>query len=184
MFNGYIKATESIVKKAVPSKSAILISWLSVPTLFFIYFLMTLPARIKTIIISSVTDSIQEQLGMEKLSFSFDLIPFEIPMVVKVIISIPIIILILVWLIFEISMTYRAMNNHLWLTNERILGKAKDITLIAGTDEITNVMIESSIWGRLFGYGNLNIVTKSGSITIYSVNEPNEWKRILMKLIK
>ncbi len=181
MFSGYIKADESIVKKAVPSKASIIVSWLSVPSFFLIYYIMTLPARIKTVIVSTINDSIQEQLGIEKLDFSFELIPFEMPMLPKLLISIPIVMLVLAWLGFQAVMTCRLLSNHLWLTNERIFGRSNGMTLIANTNEIKNVMIESSIWGRLFGYGDLNIVTKSGSITVRSVAEPNEWKRILMK---
>ncbi len=184
MFTGYLRGNESIVKKASVCKAAIAVNWLSVPSIFIIYYLITLPARFKSMIISSVTDAVQDQIGVEKVSFSLDLIPFEIPAAVKVLIAIPIVLLVLAWLIYQCVITAKLLNNHLWLTDQRILGKSDDQTLISDIGEIKNITVEASIWGRFFDYGNLNIVTKSGAITIKSVNEPHEWKRDLMDLVE
>jgi len=73
-------------------------------------------------------------------------------------------------------------NNNLWIvTNLRVIdeyGVFSNNTKESPLDKINNVTYLQSFWGRIFGYGNVQIQTAAeiGSTTYFSVENPRELK--------
>ena len=73
-------------------------------------------------------------------------------------------------------------NNNIWaVTNLRIIDEFGVFSLNSKEsplDKINNVTYNQSIWGRIFGYGNVQIQTAAeiGSTTYYMVEHPKKLK--------
>jgi uncharacterized membrane protein YdbT with pleckstrin-like domain len=73
-------------------------------------------------------------------------------------------------------------NNNLWIvTNLRVIdeyGVFSNNTKESPLDKINNVSYLQSFWGKIFGYGNVQIQTAAeiGSTTYFSVENPKELK--------
>jgi uncharacterized membrane protein YdbT with pleckstrin-like domain len=73
-------------------------------------------------------------------------------------------------------------NNNLWaVTNLRVIdefGVFTNNTKESPLDKINNVSYRQTFWGKLFGYGNVQIQTAAeiGSTTYFSVQDPKELK--------
>ena len=73
-------------------------------------------------------------------------------------------------------------NNNLWaVTNLRVIdefGVFSHNSKESPLDKINNVTYEQNIWGRIFGYGNVQIQTAAeiGSTVYYRVEKPKELK--------
>ncbi|MCX6305189.1 MAG: PH domain-containing protein [Bacteroidetes bacterium] len=79
-------------------------------------------------------------------------------------------------------------NNNLWaVTNLRVIDEYGVISLNSKEsplDKINNVTYEQSIWGRMFGYGNVQIQTAAevGSTVYYQVERPKELKDTITQM--
>lgn len=73
-------------------------------------------------------------------------------------------------------------NNNLWaVTNLRVIDEFGVFTLNSKEsplDKINNVTYNQTVWGRIFGYGNVQIQTAAeiGSTTYYMVEKPKKLK--------
>ena len=76
-------------------------------------------------------------------------------------------------------------KNNLWaVTNLRVIDEFGVISLNSKEsplDKINNVTYEQSIWGRMFGYGNVQIQTAAeiGSTVYYRVEKPKDLKDMI-----
>ncbi|MFZ4520227.1 MAG: PH domain-containing protein [Bacteroidales bacterium] len=83
---------------------------------------------------------------------------------------------------------YKARQNNLWaVTNLRVIDEFGVISLNSKEsplDKINNVTYEQSIWGRMFGYGNVQIQTAAeiGSTVYHMVEKPRELKDTITQM--
>ena len=90
----------------------------------------------------------------------------------------------LIVLIFVVYFIYKIFqrNNNLWaVTNLRVIdeyGVFSNNTKESPLDKINNVSYLQSFWGKIFGYGNVQIQTAAeiGSTTYFAVENPKELK--------
>jgi uncharacterized membrane protein YdbT with pleckstrin-like domain len=79
-------------------------------------------------------------------------------------------------------------NNNLWaVTNLRVIdefGVFSHNSKESPLDKINNVTYKQSLWGRMFGYGNVQIQTAAeiGSTTYYTVEKPKELKDTITQM--
>ena len=79
-------------------------------------------------------------------------------------------------------------NNNLWIvTNLRVIdeyGVFSNNTKESPLDKINNVSYLQSFWGKIFGYGNVQIQTAAeiGSTTYFSVENPRELKDTITRM--
>lgn len=189
-----LKDGEKIVNEAKLSKWALLVSWLSIPMVFVVYFLFVrLPIMIKNAIKNAAVDAVEEGLGLGEVSDTIEEAKsgllsaifgeIEIPTFVYVLIAIPVVLLILAWLGWCLFMTYRHFQCKLAITDFRVIGKVKDDEMNAPLSDLKNVYIEKSIWGRLFNYGALVIQTRTKTLTFNDIHNPIEIRNILMSYV-
>ena len=93
---------------------------------------------------------------------------------------IPVALLIIVWLVLCIYKTSRYFRYHIVLTDLRIIGKAGNEELNAPLNEIKNVFIEWTWFGRIFNYGNIVVITKRKSLTFKNMSNPKQMYHIIM----
>jgi hypothetical protein len=188
-----LKDGEKIVNEARLSKWSLLVSWLSIPMVFLVYFLFfRLPVLIKNAIKNAIVDGIEDGLGLDGASDAisdassgfFSEILENIPGFVYVLIAIPIVLLVLAWLGWCLYMTHRHFQCSLAVTDFRVIGKVKDDELNAPLSDVKNVYIEKSIWGRLFNYGALVIQTRTKTLTFKDIDNPIEIRNILMSNVE
>jgi uncharacterized membrane protein YdbT with pleckstrin-like domain len=79
-------------------------------------------------------------------------------------------------------------NNNIWVvTNLRVIdeyGFFSNNTKESPLDKINNVSYRQSFWGKIFGYGNVQIQTAAeiGSTTYFSVEKPKELKDSITRM--
>ena len=79
-------------------------------------------------------------------------------------------------------------NNNLWaVTNLRVIdefGVFSHNSKESPLDKINNVTYHQSVWGRMFGYGNVQIQTaaETGATTYYRVERPDELKDMITQM--
>ncbi len=79
-------------------------------------------------------------------------------------------------------------NNNIWVvTNLRVIdeeGFFSQHTKESPLEKINNVTYEQSIWGRIFGYGNIQIQTAAGagSTVYHMVEKPKELKDTITQM--
>jgi uncharacterized membrane protein YdbT with pleckstrin-like domain len=79
-------------------------------------------------------------------------------------------------------------NNNLWaVTNLRVIdedGVLSHNSKESPLDKINNVTYKQSLWGRIFGYGNVQIQTAAevGSTTYFTVEKPKELKDTITEM--
>lgn len=77
--------------------------------------------------------------------------------------------------------------NILAITNKKIFGKVgivKKQELESPLNKIQNIKIERTFWGRVFGYGTINITTDSGIYSFKYIRKTNEFKNKIMAQIE
>ncbi len=87
-------------------------------------------------------------------------------------------------LIFGVYFIYKIIqrNNNLWVvTNIRVIdeyGVFSNNSKESPLDKINNISYLQSFWGKIFGYGNVQIQTAAeiGSTTYFAVEHPKELK--------
>lgn len=79
-------------------------------------------------------------------------------------------------------------NNNLWaVTNLRVIdeyGVFSNNTKESPLDKINNISYNQSFWGKIFGYGNVQIQTAAeiGSTTYFTVEKPKELKDTITQM--
>jgi uncharacterized membrane protein YdbT with pleckstrin-like domain len=83
---------------------------------------------------------------------------------------------------------YMERKNNLWvITNLRVIdeyGVFSNNSKESPLDKINNVSYNQTFWGRILGYGNVQIQTAAeiGSTTYYSVDNPKELKDTITRM--
>ena len=89
-------------------------------------------------------------------------------------------VLVLAWLALCLILTKRYFSNSPAITNFRVIGKVGDETFESPLDEVKNVFIEQSIWGKLLNFGAIVVSTKQKSLTFKDIDGP---ERIYSELL-
>lgn len=184
-FHGiYLKSDEHIVHEARLSMASLIVTWLSIPGVFLIFFMLTyVPHFIRNALFNTVKNAAMDELGIptkETTEHVFDAISGAF----LVTLCIPIILLVLAWLGWCLFMTRRHFRSSLAITDFRVIGRSNDEELDSPLGEVVNVFLEQSLWGRLFNYGNLTVYTKKSSLVFYDIGEPQNIRYLLMKNIE
>ena len=191
MISGYgnfkgitLKKDEVIETEASPSLKGLLFSWLTIPCgILIIWLLVYLPVLIRLAISSAFKSAVMSALGVgdfSEVSIS-DYIFRNIPDFIYGFLKFILFVLISAWLIWCLVMTWRCMRNSLAITNFRVIGKAGAETLDSPLDEVKNVFIEQSLWGRLFNFGSIVVSTKRNSVTFRNISDPESVYNLLMR---
>ena len=183
----HLKDGEEAVAVTKPSTMGLVATWLSVPVFIFLYFcFFYLPTIIKKSVSSSIKGAVNDAIGSMESSgekyienttdgivgnifgnaldgvFSF----------FKGLFIVMLVVLVLVWIGICIVMTFRYFRYSLALTNLRVVGKANDDFMDSPLDEVINVHIEQSLWGKLFKYGSVTVRTKKKTLTFKNIDNP------------
>ena len=177
---------ESIEMQSTPSKLSLWVAWLSVPSIGLVLFLTVyLPNLLRLWFSKAVREAVLSEVGVDKLgemdvsSYIMGEITGSLPKVVVVLVSIPIVLLCLAWLVVCIWMTKRHFGYELAITNLRVIGKARNETFASPTAEIKNVFIEQSLWGKIFNYATITVQSRKGTKSFYNISSPNKmYKRL------
>lgn len=89
-------------------------------------------------------------------------------------------------LLFILGPLIRFLTTELGFTNKRLIGKVGLIhtkSLDSPLNKINNVSSSSGLFGKIFGYGNVNITTSSGAYLYKGIVKPEQFKTNLMKQI-
>ena len=93
----------------------------------------------------------------------------------------------ILWFLLTATPGIHAILTHftteLAYTDKRLIGKTGIIstkTLDAPLNKIQNVSVDSSIIGRILGYGTVEIHTASGKFSFSAISEPHIFKKNLM----
>lgn len=73
------------------------------------------------------------------------------------------------------------------LTNKRIYGKTgvfSKNTLDTPLDKINNIYVQENIFGKIFGYGTIRVVTSSGEHQFKDIESPEQMKRLILNQIE
>lgn len=72
------------------------------------------------------------------------------------------------------------MNGRLILTDQRILGQQGNHTLSEPIDKVIDVRLQQSLWGKVFHYGTLSVVTDGRNLTIESLHDAVTLRRQIL----
>ena len=182
MLKDKLEQGENIVAEAKISKAAIVIDWLVLPAVLLLLFLsVCLP------ILGSVYSSVQKMeliakaLGIEEINFA-DLVAhmgvaFQLPKFLIIFIDVILGLLIVSWFGWACVKTYLHFGYELIVTDCRILLYAKGEYLESKWEDVKNVFIGQSIWGKLFRYGNVTVHAPRGAVTVKNVTDPYRYRQ-------
>ena len=179
------KSDEVIEIRSRPTLSGLVATWLFAPAFFLTYFVVYyLPVMIKNAISSAAKNAASSALGIKMPSLNFadelfgglggfgDFLSGAISAFTTL--------FIIIWIISCLIMTARHFGYSLAITNLRVIGNAKGTKLDSPLNEVMNVHIEQSIWGKIFKYGALTVRTKKQAVTFKNISNPEALKKILM----
>ena len=179
-----LKSGENIVKESKPSKLCLIATWLCLPLMAILMFLITyLPSFFSMLAKSGAEKALEQATGISTgnpFSDAFSKAFGYIPTFVWVLIAIPVVILVLVWLGWCLVMTKKHYQYQLAITNLRVIGKAKYDLIDSPLSEVQNVHIAQSLWGKILCYGSITVQTKSGTSTFYNIHQPRELYNLIM----
>lgn len=96
----------------------------------------------------------------------------------------------LMWLFVVIIALPRIITfffTELGFTNKKVLGKQgfiKTKVMESPLSQINNVSVSNGLFGKLFGYGTVQINTASGSYTFKTISDPNGFRSALMNQVE
>lgn len=170
-----------IVKEAKLSKSALIITWVSIPGGILLFLLLTyFPVYIDMLIKGKVKEFIinQENMNTEKQSL-FKYITSEIfgniHPVIWFIVCFFAFLLFSAWLFWSLYLTKKFKQNELLFTTEEVVGRNKKNVLKIPLKAVSNIYVEKSLWGRIFKYGTITIVSSKGSVSIENIAFADEF---------
>ena len=170
---------ENVVAEARPSKRALLITWLSVPTFIFIFIILPMlgplfaawfSVSVKHAIITSNDSS---------FSYAWGQVFGALNGFLKFLIFFPIVVISIIWAIFCLVLTYRHFQYNIIVTEKKLIGKSGDRDVSVLLKRIKNVYVEQSLWGRLLNYGNIMVNMTTETLEFKSISNPEKIKRIL-----
>lgn len=175
----YVNADETQVKSLKTSKTAILVDWLALPALFLVLFLTVIvPVAVKTYASYELKTIIMEETGLEELGLGDllshplrTLFPGISGMVRGLLIAITVI-LSAIWFIFCCIRTKLNTGYELILTDKRILAFAHGEMFSDDWQNIKNVYVECSLWGKLLKYGTVTVNAVGRTVTVRHIASP------------
>lgn len=174
-----VKINEKIVAEVNISKKAIIVDWLAIPSVFVVFFLsVCLPVIIRTLTVNTAKAAFEQAIGIENAGFSdvagnmWRAIMPNVPNAVLVFVQVLIWLLFIVWLIFALVRTKLHFGYEVILTDKRVLARARNAYFESEWQDVKNVFVGQSIWGRLLKYGSLTIQGARSSITVHHINNP------------
>ncbi len=169
-----LSINERIEGRGKVSLAALCVAWLSIPVFLFVGFVVAaVPAIYKA---SNAAKTLQSAGFFAEFNDAIKSIPK--PLIIAL--SIPVCLLILVWIGWGLVTTKRHFDCELVYTDNRVLGTCGGQSLDTEFLDVKNVFVSRSIWGKLFRYGNVTISAKGGSVTFRNLIDPNRLKEILM----
>jgi len=176
-----LNTDEKIILKTRPSVKALIITWLAIPSFLFVtLFLPFLGTLIKTLVSESVKQSINIQ-GVSPFAYAWQSVFGDLLGIVKFLIFFPITLLVTVWVVLCLILTYRHFKYFVVITDSRLLGKSKNKEVVVSLKTIKNVYCEQSIWGKFLNYGNVIVNTSKNTFEFKSISSPKKIKDFLMK---
>ena len=144
---------EELILKSAPSQKALIITWIAGPAFLLVSVIFNF---LGTLLLAGL--------------FAF----------LKVIFTVPIILVVLAWFGVCLLMTYRHFQYELVVTDCRVIGRAGQEELDIPLNEVVNVHLEQSILGRILGYGAIVVQAKRKSVTFKNLEEPKRVYDLLM----
>lgn len=177
MLKERLLGNEKVVVDAHISKAAIIIDWLLFPFILLLFFLTVCLPCLGSIY-SSVEkiNRIASILGVEEIDF-IDLLvnmgtAFRLPKFLIIFIDILLALLVVCWFGWACVKTYLHFGYELLATDKRLMVRSKGEYLESKWDEIKNVFVAQSIWGKFLGYGTVTVHSARGAITVKSITSP------------
>ncbi len=170
------------IVQATISKKALLVAWLSIPSFIIIpYLAVYVPSYIKMLIKGEIKKAIADAAGVgETISASqavkqqaFGFIPSWLVGFISFFIGL----LVFAWLCWAIVFTIKHFDYKLYYNDVEVYGKTGSREITIPLDQINNIFIEKSIWGKLFNYGTITISSTKGSISIKNVARAREFAK-------
>lgn len=78
----------------------------------------------------------------------------------------------------------RLLTTQLAITDKRVIGKTgfiKTSVMDTPLDKITNIVVTTGFWGKIFKYGNIRITTISGDYVFNGLADPEGFKTTLQQ---
>ncbi len=175
-----LKSGETIEYSTKISKKALLVTWLAIPAFIFVPSAVAyIPQLIKSLVQNGIRDAL---FGDALPSFPtiWSILPDSVGTFLRVLITIPIVLLILVWLGICLVQTQRHFKNSLFVTNYRVIGESIEGDIYEELSNIKNVHVEQSLFGKIFNYGAIVISSKSKSLTIKNIDDPKKVYKMLL----
>lgn len=151
---------EKIIKKAGRSFAAKMVFWLAIPFYTLVVYVPTIHLGVVRLIL----------LVMPELKTAFNVI-FAIMMTV----------LVITWVGFCFVATRKSLDGYLILTDSRVLGKQGDHELNEKISDIVDVHIERSLYGKLFNYATVTVVTEGYNITVKNLADGVGFRKALLE---
>ena len=185
-----LRSDENIEHKARISKAAIIVIWAAIPALLLIIFLTAyLPVIIKVSVQSELRELLLSQLGLEEFGFGdirnamymllFSALPVGVVKFVSGLVATIITLLVLAWLGWACVYTYMNTRYALIITDTRVFAKAKNKVFQTEFDGIINVAVAQSLFGKIFGYGEIHIQTQKDAITVCNIANAQSLANVL-----
>lgn len=174
-----VRVNEKIVAEIGISKRAIIVEWLAVPAVFLVFFLtVCLPAMIKTLAVDTAKAVFEEAIGIEEAGFSDVALHLWRAVMPAVPDWLVVFVQVLVWMVFlawagvTLVRTYLHFGYEMILTETRVLARARGALFDCAWNDVKNVFVEQSLWGRLLKYGSVTVQGPRGSVTVRHVADP------------
>lgn len=195
IFGFSINEGEQIIFETKRSNMVIVVSWLSVPMIFVVYFLFSvLPGIIRRSIRNAVVGVVADGIGLEEITKEIpagssgvpDQMFDSIKTAVYLLAAISIALLVLAWLGWCLYQTYKYQHFQygIALTDFRVIGKAGDDVLSIQFSALKNIYVERSVWGRLFKYGSVIIQTDRRSVIFKNIHDPMHICSLLLPYVE
>lgn len=188
---------ERIVLKTDTTTAGLIVTWLSFPAGFLLYWLIVyFPLYVKSLFSSATKAIIMEALnlpteGSQGTGFSAayvaDYVAHKfwepLPGFIKFLIIFPIILLFIAWLGLNLYLTKKHFRYALAITDSRVIGFSGSQEMDVRYDQLVNCFVEQSLWGKLFGYGTVTIQTKKLSLEFHNRKNPQAVKKQIMHIL-
>lgn len=182
---------EERLGEAKISKAALVLLWVSVPAFLLVFGgIVYLPQIAALWLDAELRQAAAEALGVDTLSFAqllaaagegtFFAAFADLAAVVRGIAVFFLALLLVAWFVWACVYTRQNMRYSLTLTDRRVIATAKGERLEAEYQEIYNVAVLRSVWGRLFGFGEISVQTEKGSVAVKNVSGAERWRRELL----
>ncbi len=157
--NFILKPGEEIVKRADNSFAAKIVFWVSVPAYVLIAYIPTIDLGLFRLIAA-----ISEDAGE----------------VLRIVSAVIIAFFAIIWICFCLVATRRKKNGFILLTDSRVLGEQDGHILDESIHNITDVHIEQSLYGKIFGYATLTVTTTGYNLTVKNLAGGVEMRKAIL----